>query len=131
MLTPVRSPLARTTSFKKGTPKPSNSGRRKGAHNKTTMALREAALVAAGLCGQDGKGKGELIGYMRMLAREQPAVFARLLVKILPMQSTAEIDGTKRYTPAEAAARLRERGLPVPQALHKSAGEKLPGSGGR
>ena len=124
------SPLARTTSFKKGTPKPPKSGRRKGGRNKTTMALREAALVAAGLCGQDGKGKGELVGYLRMLAREQPAVFARLLVKILPMQS-AEIDGTKRYTPAEAATRLRERGLPVPPALHKSAGAKPPGLGGR
>ena len=94
------------------------------------MALREAALVAAGLCGQDGKGKGELVGYLRMLARGHPAVFARLLVKILPMQS-AEIDGAKRYTPAEAATRLRERGLPVPPALHKSAGAKPPGLGGR
>lgn len=86
--------------------------------------LKEATLVAAELCGQDGKGKGQLVGYFMMLAREHPAVFGRLLLKILPMQSVAEIDGTKRYTPSEAAARLRERGLPVPPTLGEAAGAK-------
>jgi hypothetical protein len=81
------------------------------------MMLKEATLAAASLCGQDGNGKGELVGYLRMLAREQPAVFARLLEKILPMQINAENDGRKLYTPGEAAKRLRERGLPVPPRL--------------
>jgi hypothetical protein len=117
MSSPGRSPLARTTSFKKGTPKPTNSGRSKGTRNKSTPLLKEATLAAANLCGQDGNGKGQLIGYLRMLAREHPAVFARLLTNILPMQINAENDGRKLYTPGEAAKRLRERGLPVPPTL--------------
>jgi hypothetical protein len=88
------------------------------------VAVPKAALVAAGLCGQDGEGKDQLIGYFVMLAREHPAVFARLLLRILPIQSVAEIDGTGRYTPSEAAARLRERGLPVPPTLDEAADAK-------
>jgi hypothetical protein len=117
--------LARTTSFKKGTPKPPNSGRSKGTRNKSTPLLKEATLAAANLCGQDGNGKGQLIGYLRMLAREHPAVFARLLAKILPTQIDAGgTDSKKLYTPAEAAEHLRKRGLPVPPTLCEAAGAK-------
>ncbi|MET4180694.1 hypothetical protein ABIB94_002794 [Bradyrhizobium sp. JR7.2] len=111
------SPFARTTSFKKGTPKPKNSGRTRGARNKTTLALREAALFAAEACGQDGRGTNGLVGFLTSLAQHQPAVFGRLLEKILPMQTSCEQTTTGRLTAAEAATRLRERGLPVPSSL--------------
>ena len=88
------------------------------------MALKEAALIAAGLCGQDGKGKGQLVGYMRMLAREEPAVFARLLERILPTQANSDNRNTKIYTAAEAAAHLRERGLPVPSTLTEAGSNR-------
>jgi hypothetical protein len=88
------------------------------------MMVKEALLTAAGLCGQDGRGKGELVGYLRMLATKQPAVFARLLIKVLPTQIDAEHEGGKLYTPAQAAARMRERGLPIPPTLQRFGGEK-------
>jgi hypothetical protein len=51
-------------------------------------------------------------------------VFGRLLAKILPTQVDAGNDSKKFYTPAEAAERLRERGLPVPPTLVEPAGAK-------
>jgi hypothetical protein len=111
------SQLARTTSFKKGTPKPSNSGRTKGTRNKATLVLREAALFAAEACGEDGRGKNGLVGFLTSLAQRQPAVFGRLLEKILPMQAGSEPTTPGGLTAAEAATRLRERGLPVPSPL--------------
>jgi hypothetical protein len=59
-----------------------------------------------------------------MLARKHPAVFARLLVKILPAQIDAGDEDRKLSTRAEAAERLRERGLPVPPTLDEAAGTK-------
>ncbi|MEY9401747.1 hypothetical protein ABIF66_002938 [Bradyrhizobium japonicum] len=111
------SPFARTTTFKKGTPKPSNSGRTKGTRNKTTLVLREATLFAAEACGEDGRGKNGLIGFLTSLAQHQPALFGRLLEKILPMQASSDRATTGRLTAAEAATSLREQGLPVPSPL--------------
>lgn len=65
-------------------------GRPKGIPNKLTSLLRDAILVAAGDVGEDGKGKGEIIGYCRFLAKEEPRAFATLMGKILPTQ----IEGT-------------------------------------
>ena len=121
------SPLARTTSFKKGTPKPPNSGRSKGTCNRSTPLLKEAVLAAANLCGQDGNGEGEIVGYFTMLATKHPAVFARLLAKILPTQIDAGAEDRKLYTRAEAAEHLRERGLPVPPTrTRRQARNRLP-----
>ncbi|MCK1409539.1 hypothetical protein [Bradyrhizobium sp. 76] len=83
------SQLARTTSFKKGTAKPAKSGRMKGTRNKTTLVLREAALFAAEASGEDGRGKNGLVGFLTSLAQHEPAVFGRLLEKILPMEAAA------------------------------------------
>lgn len=61
-------------------------GRPKGSQNKTTGALKEAILLAAEQHGEDGKGKGKTVGYLKRLAKEQPVAFAGLLGKVLPMQ---------------------------------------------
>ncbi|CDP50695.1 Phage protein [Devosia sp. DBB001] len=68
-------------------------GRPKGSPNKTTAALKEAILLAAEQVGEDGKGKGELTGYLRFLAKGEPKAFAGLLGKVLPMQVTGEDGG--------------------------------------
>jgi hypothetical protein len=64
-------------------PKP---GRRKGAQNKTTALLKDAIMKASELAGEDGKGKGKTVGYLKKLAVEHPPAFAQLLGKVLPMQ---------------------------------------------
>jgi len=63
-------------------------GRQKGSLNKTTQALKDAILLAAGKVGEDEKGKGGLIGYLTYLAKEEPKAFASLLGRVLPMQMT-------------------------------------------
>src|SRR3982074_3296129 len=72
--------------FAKGAPKPANAGRAKGKRNKTTIMLKEAILTAAELCGQDGRGKDGMVGYLKMLAVKERGLFSRLLEKVLPMQ---------------------------------------------
>lgn len=108
--------LRRETSFKKGLKKSPKAGRQKGTPNKRTAVLRDAILQAAELVGQDGRGKNGLTGYLMMLAQKEKAVYARLLERVLPMQVRVR-DETATYTPAEAVARLQERGLPVPPSL--------------
>jgi hypothetical protein len=108
---------ARPNAFTKGTPRPPNSGRAKGTRNKRTALLKDAILKAATLVGQDGKGKDGLVGYLKMLAIKERAVYSRLLEKVLPMQVHVADDAVTKYTAEEAAQRLRERGLPVPPSL--------------
>lgn len=68
--------------------KPPNAGkgRVKGVPNKTTALLKDAILLAAENCGEDGEGKGGLTGYLGLLARSQPKAFASLLGRVIPVQ---------------------------------------------
>jgi hypothetical protein len=79
--------------------------------------LKEAILEAATLLGQDGKGKDGLVGYLKMLAIKERAVYARLLEKVLPMQLHVEDKTVRKYTAEEAAQELKARGIPVPLGL--------------
>jgi hypothetical protein len=103
--------------FAKGAPKPANAGRAKGKRNKTTIMLKEAILTAAELCGQDGRGKDGMVGYLKMLAVKERGLFSRLLEKVLPMQLHVQENPNRAMTPAEAVERLKERGLPIPPTL--------------
>jgi hypothetical protein len=103
--------------FQKGMKKIPVSGRKKGVRNRTTTILKDAILQAATLVGQDGRGKAGLVGYLKMLAVKEHAVYARLLEKVLPMQLHVEDKTVPQYTAEQAVARLRERRLPVPPAL--------------
>lgn len=70
-----------------------NSGKPKGAVNKTTKILREAILEAAELSGGDTKGKDGLVGYLKRVADEDVKAFSGLLGKVLPLQVTGEGGG--------------------------------------
>ena len=61
-------------------------GRPKGTPNKTTVALKEAILLAAESAGEDGCGSGGLTGYLRSLAVNEPRAFSSLLGRVLPLQ---------------------------------------------
>lgn len=61
-------------------------GRPKGSRNKTTVLLKDAILIAAEQHGLDGEGTDGLIGYCRLLARDQPKAFAQLLSRVIPAQ---------------------------------------------
>jgi hypothetical protein len=106
--------------FKKGMPRPEGAGRQKGVKNKTTVLLKEALILAAECEGLDRKGKHGLVGFLRMLSRREPAVFGRLLEKLLPYQLTGK-DGSPMQivhsTEAQLLERMKERGMPIPPSL--------------
>lgn len=102
------------TKFKKGERR---VGRVKGTKNKLGVRVKEAILEAAELSGSDGKGKGGATGYLVWLSRAEPAVFGRMLEKIMPTQLEVKDKTSRAMTPDEAVKRLQERGLPVPPDL--------------
>ena len=72
-----------------GTPGP---GRPKGVQNKTTTILKDAIIQAATEAG----GKDGMVGYLKLVAAENPAAFSTLLGKVLPMQiNHADAEGGK------------------------------------
>ena len=67
--------------------KPGNTmAKRKSAHNRITRDLKEGIIDAAIAIGEDGKGKGGLLGYLKMLARKHPKYYTALLARVLPLQ---------------------------------------------
>lgn len=117
----------KTHLFKKGE-RVEGAGRKKGSRNKTTKLLKEAIIMAAECEGRDGHGKQGLVGFLRALSRREPAVFGRLMEKLLPYQLTGK-DGSpmqmEHTTKEQIVERFKERGLPLPGSLlnmptHKS-----------
>lgn len=76
----------------KGRPRPAGAGRKKGVQNNLTTSVKMAVVHAAMLEGQDGKGKGKLIGYLRSLAKNHPTSFAALLARVIPLQVEGDPD---------------------------------------
>lgn len=115
--------------FQKGHEK--KGGRKKGQRNHATVLLKEAVIMAAEAEGQDQHGKDGLVGYLRILARREPAVFARLLEKLLPLQITGKDGSPMQFeltTKAAVVDRFKERELPLPPSLmlmptHKPAND--------
>jgi len=68
-----------------------NTGRKKGVPNKLTRTLKEAIVLAAEAEGSDGKGRDGLVGYLRSVARDRPAVYTQLLGKLLPLEVQAKL----------------------------------------
>ena len=66
-------------------------GRVKGTPNKTTMALKEAILLAAQEHGEDDIGTDGLLGYLRKVAREDVKAFTGLLGRLLPLDVSGEV----------------------------------------
>jgi hypothetical protein len=67
-------------------------GRQPGVHNRTTRLLKEALILAAELEGRDGRGKGELVGFLRRVANEDIRTFAMLLGRVIPLQVDTKND---------------------------------------
>lgn len=72
--------------FKKGDPKPPNSGRKKGSQNQMTLAVKTAILKAFDKVGGED--------YLVTVAQEDPKTFCTLLGKVLPAELKAEFEHT-------------------------------------
>lgn len=58
----------------------------KGQANRITRDLRQAIVDAASAYGSDGRGTGQLVGYLYFLAARHPKAFSGLLGKLMPLQ---------------------------------------------
>ena len=76
--------------FKKGHEK--LGGRKVGSINRSTKLLKEAVLLAAELEGSNQRGKDRLVGFLRMVAREDLRGFVMLLGRVLPLQVESRTD---------------------------------------
>lgn len=112
------------------TPLPKNSEYRspgnfpRGSMSSLAMRVNLAVLEAADMVGRDGKGKDKMVGYLAWLARNEPQVFGRMLVKMMPTQLEVR-DTSTPLSPSEAADRLRERGIPVPPVLLELEAQRI------
>ena len=108
-----RDPKANATSFKKGRAK--TGGRKPGTQNATPKLLKDCILMAAELSGQDGEGKGGLVGLLLRMATEDLRAFAMLLGRVLPLQqieSRNDVPAEVVYRSVEEVQReLEERGI--------------------
>jgi len=93
--------------------------RERGQPNKITRDLKEGIIDAAVSLGEDGRGKGGLSGYLKMLAKRYPKQFSSLLGRLLPLQvngnnlgqfigavNIVAVPNGKFLTVEDAAARL-------------------------
>jgi hypothetical protein len=92
-----------------------------GSTNKHTRVLREAILLAAELEGQDGKGKGKVVGYMRRMASEDMKAFATLLRAVIPLQIETRTNEEKAevtyHSVDDVRRELASRGISMEIAL--------------
>ena len=61
-------------------------GRPKGSKDKIPRMIKESILEAAKRVGEDGKGKGGVIGYLRWAAKQHPASFLALIGRCVPLE---------------------------------------------
>jgi hypothetical protein len=75
--------------FKKGSPKPPNSGRKPGSVNKVPSALKDMILQALANVGGTA--------YLEQQATTNPATFMSLIGRVLPLQ--VKTDGAEPTVP--------------------------------
>jgi hypothetical protein len=98
--------------------RPENECDKSGGAPKTEkpISLLEAIPLAAAQVGYDGRGEGGLVGYLERIARTEPKLFMKLLLRL---SVDTIIDGTEEdsgqiCTIKELEERLRKKGLPLP-----------------
>jgi hypothetical protein len=93
-----------------------DGGGRIGSTNKEPRLLKDAIMLAAELEGSNGQGSGELVGFLRRVAREDPKGFMKLLGRALPLQQvenpTSEVHEDVPYKSIDEVCReLIRRGI--------------------
>ena len=88
-------------------------GRPKGSRNVLTRVISDAILLAAEQVGEDGKGKGGLVGYLKRVAKKDQKAFCPLLGRV-QVKNKTEV----RYKSVdEVRAELEARGISIKNVL--------------
>ena len=89
-----------------------NSGRPRGP-NRVNRTLREAIILAAAEHGFDGRGSGDLPGFLRMVIERDLKTFCGLLARCIPIDvhSKAEEPEQVFRSSEELHQALEERGI--------------------
>jgi hypothetical protein len=101
-------------------------GRPVGTHNRFTILVKDAIIMACEMHGQDGKGKDELVGYMFKLASEEPKSMAMLLRAVMPIHIEANVGERKYRTEEEVRAICAEHGVPFETVYNEASREAEP-----
>lgn len=107
--------------FKPGTPRPANSGRRPGSPNRITKVMRDEWLAA-----YEAEGGVE---YLRRVAREEPGIFVRGLIRMIPNAVEAKLDAGVRLKVvdrSDSAPVERDDSDPLPEPRMPAADEGPP-----
>lgn len=105
--------------FKPGTPRPANSGRRPGSPNRITKVMRDEWLAA-----YEAEGGVE---YLRRVAREEPGIFVRGLIRMIPNAVEAKLDAGVRLKivdRSDAAPVERDDDGQLPEPREPAADER-------
>ena len=95
-------------------------GRQKGTPNGLGRQAQEMIIKAMMLCGEDGKGKGKAIGFLKQQCIDYPKAYLALFAKILPYQVQGPEGGPVQVamkTTHDVVHHLAERGVPAPPSL--------------
>lgn len=105
--------------FQKGglSPNQNKNGRPRGTRDRRDVRIKEAVEQALVMSGEDGNGKNGAAGYFKWLSRAEPAVFGKIVEKILPHQVTAKLEDNRTMSLQEAVKEMKERELPLPGSL--------------
>ena len=124
-------PIKKNKRGRFGKPGVENPGRPRNSTNKNTRLLKEAIMIAAEIEGQDGQGKGKLIGFLRRVAQEDIRSFVSLLRSIIPLQVIEERSNDKApqttvYKSLDEVKReLASRGISMDIMMKLSQAERL------
>jgi hypothetical protein len=95
--------------------KPGNSGRPVGSKVFWTKTLREDILAAVAELGSDGRGRGGLRGWLKLMAKRHPVEYLKVVARVLPFEVhrvVEEEEPVYRSIP-EIQQELARRGIPT------------------
>ena len=92
---------------------PGNGGRAPGCRHRVNRVLKECIIMAAEQHGEDGHGRGQLTGFLRMVIRKDLKSFIALMGRCIPTELHVQAEQPVRRdrTFDEADADLQARGL--------------------
>ena len=96
----------------KGRYLPGYGGRPTGSRDRVNRIVKECVILAAEQHGSDGKGKGQLTGFLSMLIRKDLKTFVGVAAHVMPFDLNTTTQQPVTYRSVEdVQAELAQRGI--------------------